>query len=65
MDAACAGTNLQRLRSAVHSAMRQARRLGRYLREADPSEIADAAAELEQLGFGAIWVPGGVEPKSP
>jgi probable F420-dependent oxidoreductase len=35
---------------------------GRYLREADPIEIAEAAAELEELGFGAIWVPGGVEP---
>ncbi len=35
---------------------------GRYLREADPGEIADAAAELEGLGFGTIWVPGGIEP---
>ncbi len=35
---------------------------GRYLREADPAEIVDAAAELEELGFGTIWVPGGVEP---
>ncbi len=35
---------------------------GRYLREADPAEIAEAAAELEELGYGAIWVPGGVEP---
>jgi probable F420-dependent oxidoreductase len=34
---------------------------GRHLREADPGEIQDAAAELEELGFGAIWVPGGVE----
>jgi probable F420-dependent oxidoreductase len=29
------------------------------LRRADPSAIADAAAELDELGFGAIWVPGG------
>jgi probable F420-dependent oxidoreductase len=35
---------------------------GRYLREADPGEIAEAAVELEELGYGAIWVPGGVEP---
>lgn len=34
---------------------------GRYLREADAGEIVDAAAELEELGFGAIWVPGGIE----
>lgn len=34
----------------------------RQLREADPAEIADAAAELEELGFGAIWIPGGIEP---
>jgi probable F420-dependent oxidoreductase len=34
---------------------------GRHLREADAGEIVDAAAELEELGFGAIWVPGGVE----
>jgi probable F420-dependent oxidoreductase len=29
------------------------------LRRADPSEITEAAAELDELGFGAIWVPGG------
>ncbi len=28
------------------------------LRSGDPHEIADAAAELETLGFGTIWVPG-------
>jgi probable F420-dependent oxidoreductase len=28
------------------------------LREGDAHEVAEAAAELEQLGFGAIWVPG-------
>ena len=28
------------------------------LRSGDPGEIADAAAELESLGFGTIWVPG-------
>jgi probable F420-dependent oxidoreductase len=28
------------------------------LRSGDPGELADAAAELESLGFGAIWVPG-------
>lgn len=30
------------------------------LRFGDPGEIAEAAAELDELGFGAIWVPGGV-----
>jgi probable F420-dependent oxidoreductase len=28
------------------------------LRTADPGEIADAAAELDELGFGALWIPG-------
>ena len=28
------------------------------LRSGDPAEIADAAAELESLGFDTIWVPG-------
>lgn len=41
-------------------------RLGRIgvwsleLRFGDRAEAADAAAELDQLGYGAIWVPGGV-----
>lgn len=30
------------------------------LRFGDPAEAAEAAAELDQLGFGAILVPGGV-----
>jgi probable F420-dependent oxidoreductase len=29
------------------------------LRRADPSAISEAAAELDELGFGAIWIPGG------
>jgi probable F420-dependent oxidoreductase len=29
------------------------------LRRADPSAISDAAAEVDALGFGAIWIPGG------
>ena len=39
-------------------------RLGRIgvwaaaFRLGDPSEIAEGAAELEQLGYGAAWVPG-------
>jgi probable F420-dependent oxidoreductase len=39
--------------------------LGRFgiwsgqLRRADPSAIDEAAAELDELGFGAIWIPGG------
>jgi probable F420-dependent oxidoreductase len=28
------------------------------LREGDPRAVADAAAELEEIGFGTIWVPG-------
>ncbi len=35
---------------------------GRQLREADPGEIGEAAVELEELGYGALWVPGGMEP---
>jgi probable F420-dependent oxidoreductase len=30
------------------------------LRYGDPGEIADAAAELEQLGYSALWPPGGI-----
>ncbi len=29
------------------------------LRRGDPAEAADAAAELDELGFGAVWIPGG------
>jgi probable F420-dependent oxidoreductase len=29
------------------------------LRSSDPSEAADAAAELEQLGYTALWIAGG------
>ncbi|MGH9135347.1 MAG: LLM class F420-dependent oxidoreductase [Ilumatobacteraceae bacterium] len=29
------------------------------LRRADPAAIADAAAELDELGYGTIWIPGG------
>ncbi|TKK91524.1 TIGR03620 family F420-dependent LLM class oxidoreductase [Herbidospora galbida] len=28
------------------------------LRTADPHEITDAAAELDELGWGALWIPG-------
>jgi probable F420-dependent oxidoreductase len=35
---------------------------GRQLREADPGEIGEATVELEELGYGALWVPGGMEP---
>jgi probable F420-dependent oxidoreductase len=31
------------------------------LRTADPSEAKDAAVELEALGYGALWFPGGAE----
>jgi probable F420-dependent oxidoreductase len=30
------------------------------LRFGDPDETAEAAAELEELGYGALWVPGGM-----
>jgi probable F420-dependent oxidoreductase len=33
----------------------------RELRTAERSAAADAAAELEQLGFGALWFPAGVD----
>ena len=29
------------------------------LRRATPTDIRDSAAELDELGFGAIWIPGG------
>ncbi|WP_328584654.1 TIGR03620 family F420-dependent LLM class oxidoreductase [Streptomyces sp. NBC_00370] len=28
------------------------------LRTADPGQITDAAAELDELGWGALWIPG-------
>src|SRR4051794_6824677 len=28
------------------------------LRDGDPRDVPEAAAELEELGFGTIWVPG-------
>lgn len=31
------------------------------LRFGDPVEVAEAAAELEELGFGALWIPGGID----
>jgi probable F420-dependent oxidoreductase len=31
----------------------------RELRFGDPVEAVEAAAELEELGFGALWIPGG------
>ena len=31
------------------------------LRFGDKGEAADAAAELDELGFGALWIPGGVD----
>ena len=29
------------------------------LRRGDPGEVAEAAAELDQLGYAAVWIPGG------
>jgi probable F420-dependent oxidoreductase len=31
----------------------------RQLRYGDPAEALEAAAELEQLGYGTLWIPGG------
>ena len=31
------------------------------LRFGDASEIAETASELESLGFGALWIPGGMD----
>lgn len=31
------------------------------LRFGDKAEAAEAAAELEELGFGALWLPGGID----
>ncbi len=31
------------------------------LRFGDPDLIADAAAELDELGFGALWIPGALD----
>ena len=36
---------------------------GELRRHADPGEVADAAAELDELGYAALWIPGG-EPGS-
>lgn len=42
------------------------RRLGRIgiwsleLRFGDRTEAVDAAAELDELGYSALWIPGGV-----
>src|SRR5581483_1818715 len=29
------------------------------LRSGEPRDVADAAAELEVLGYSALWIPGG------
>lgn len=31
------------------------------LRFGDPAAIDEAAAELEELGYGALWIPGGID----
>jgi probable F420-dependent oxidoreductase len=55
--------NLRRVDPAPTSL--QPRDLGRVgiwsgvLRRGDPAEAADAAAELDELGYGALWIPGG------
>jgi probable F420-dependent oxidoreductase len=50
----------------LESRRRLRTRLGRIgvwsleLRFGDPGQAVDAAAELDELGFGALWIPGGV-----
>ncbi|MGB8363127.1 MAG: TIGR03620 family F420-dependent LLM class oxidoreductase [Rhizomicrobium sp.] len=49
-----------------HASKSARTRLGRVgiwsmeLRFGDSAQAAEAAAELDELGFGAIWIPGGV-----
>ena len=31
------------------------------MRFGDPAESIEAAAELDDLGFGALWIPGGID----
>lgn len=35
------------------------------LRFGDPEQSNDAAAELDELGYGALWVPGGIDSGAP
>jgi probable F420-dependent oxidoreductase len=45
-------------------AMRDLGRVGiwsRELRFGEPGDMREGAAELEQLGFGTIWIPGGFD----
>lgn len=48
-----------------HATDRNVPHLGRIgiwsteLRHGDPGQTAEAAAELDELGFGALWIPGG------
>jgi probable F420-dependent oxidoreductase len=52
--------------SEVSSASHNRTRLGRVgiwsleLRFGDRGQAAEAASELDELGFGALWIPGGV-----
>jgi probable F420-dependent oxidoreductase len=54
------------LPSDARAAPQGRQRLGRIgiwsmeLRFGDAGQAADAAAELDELGFGALWIPGGV-----
>jgi len=43
---------------------RRLRRIGIWsmeLRRGDPGQAADAVAELDDLGFGAVWIPGAMD----
>ena len=31
------------------------------MRFGDPAAVAEAAAELDELGYGALWIPGGID----
>jgi probable F420-dependent oxidoreductase len=48
-------------RKQANSSVRRLGRIGIWsseLRHGDPGQTADAAAELDDLGFGALWIPG-------
>ena len=35
------------------------------LRSGGDAEVAEAAAELDELGYGALWIPGEMKPDMP
>ena len=48
--------------------MRDLGRVGvwsRELRFGEAGDMREGAAELEELGFGALWIPGGYDDAQP